>query len=123
MREVTEHSGGIAEDFASTAFMPYCTCGWSGGMHPSKPSAVTAWEAHADEGPPLLHADGPPPLPDDWCYYHNRSEPVGPDDIVCGECFHTFTPDELVEAWNALGTHKITDASQARSCPLCIHDF
>lgn len=63
------------------------------------------------------------PLPDDWCAYHNRSEPVKPGDIVCGECWHTFTPDELIVAHNAWGGSQVTAIDEIYSCPLCIHDF
>lgn len=99
--------------------------------------------------------DGPvrplPPLPEDWCMIHNRSEPVRPGDYrICGECWHVFrTAEELVaethraeldswkfwrsaaavqqpaerERWLATALPERRDPEKIFACPHCTHDF
>lgn len=30
-----------------------CSCGWSGGVHPTRQRAKDAWNAHVNGGPPV----------------------------------------------------------------------
>jgi hypothetical protein len=56
------------------------------------------------------------------CYYHHEDETIGPDGIVCGECFHVYNgPDDLLaaetERWGA------PREGIVMACPYCIHDL
>lgn len=81
----------------------------------------------------------PDPLPEDWCWSHGRSEPMGADIYrMCGECFHVFpTEAELIADHNRElaemrkrhsdeASAEMPDATSGEeiwSCPHCIHDF
>lgn len=60
----------------------------------------------------------------DWCYIHNRREPMVPGGIACGECWHVYANEqELIDAHNAWDGPQVTSVEQIFSCPLCVHDF
>ena len=69
------------------------------------------------------------PLPDDWCFTHQRREPTTPTTYrVCGECWHVFeTEQELVDAANRWdlppGEQPFTAGEIIFACPECGHDF
>ena len=66
---------------------------------------------------------------DDWCYSHNRPEPVVPGCVRCGECLHVFpTPEDLVDDDNALREDLQWPPNDGNPnlivvCPHCGHDL
>jgi hypothetical protein len=55
------------------------------------------------------------------CWHHHNDEPIGPDSIVCGECFHVYSgPMGLlaaeVELWGP-------PSGEVFACPYCLHDL
>lgn len=73
-----------------------------------------------------------PPGPD-WCYYHERDEPVPEDGCVfriCGECFHLFRTAEDLMQQHSLELAKLKlerrtapSVEAIYACPFCAHDF
>lgn len=75
----------------------------------------------------------------DWCFSHNRREPVDENTYrVCGECFHVFqTEADLIRDHNAEladmrsrhsddAAREMPDATSGETivtCPHCVHDF
>lgn len=73
----------------------------------------------------------PPPPGEDWCYSHNRSEPIpeGGAYRVCGECGHCWLSQEdlmadVIKSAQECGADVWPLGPQfVYFCPLCIHDF
>lgn len=65
-------------------------------------------------------------MTDPGCYFHGE-EPI-PEDcyILCGECWHAWTVESLLEEHNKILSHYgVTEENPENifSCPLCTHDF